>query len=121
MCLSVAKWLHRRCRCGDQTCCYVFQSPAPPQVFCCFLETSRSRWHCSLTQLRDMTIMSEYGVDRWRERDLDAGFRYPTECRYAGSANIIDAVFIRSGGDADRRLGEFMINVSVKARHESLP
>ena len=74
-----------------------------------------------LTQLRDMTIMSEYGVDRWRERDLDAGFRYPTECGYAGSSNIIDAVFIRSGGDADRRLGEFMINVSVKARHESLP
>jgi plasmid stabilization system protein ParE len=32
-----------------------------------------------------MTIMSEYGVDCWRERDLDAGFRYPTECRYPGS------------------------------------
>ena len=68
-----------------------------------------------------MTIMSEYGIDRWRERDLNAGFRYPTECRYADGANIIDAAFSRSGGDSDRRLGELMLDFSVRTRHESLP
>jgi hypothetical protein len=74
-----------------------------------------------LAGLRYMTVMREDDVGRRRKRELNAVLWHTTEFRHACGADIFDAVVVRAGCDADRRLGHFVVNLAVGAGHEPLP